>query len=118
MILCDSCGKPFLALTSDPAPKLCYACADAPRFLAFFDTFTAELKARLQRGYDDYGDGSFERPLPDLAREIEQEILDICGWSVVLLARLRALSRALADVERARCGPAKHSTLTIDERSV
>lgn len=38
-----------------------------------------------------YGDRSFHLPPAELAREIEQELLDLCAWSFILWCRLRAL---------------------------
>jgi hypothetical protein len=73
----------------------------------FFDL----ISRRLEVGTKVYGDHSFLRPPAELAGEIEEEILDICGWSFVLWCRLRRLSRRLAAdtaeaaVDREGCFP-------------
>jgi len=55
------------------------------------DAFIAELRARLEAGAREYGDRSFERDPADLLGEIEQELLDVCGWSAVMFERIRRL---------------------------
>lgn len=57
----------------------------------FFDA----VRARLRQGQQAYGDKSFSRDPAELVGEIEQELLDICGWSFVTWCRLRKMQRAL-----------------------
>jgi hypothetical protein len=61
--------------------------------------FVIALRGRLDAGAQQYGDRSFTRPLVEVIGEIEQELLDVSGWSVIAWSRLRALRAA---VERTR----------------
>jgi hypothetical protein len=73
--------------------------------------FFSLLSRRLEVGAKVYGDHSFLRPPAELAGEIEEEILDICGWAFVLWCRLRRLGPRLAAeaaeaaVDREGCFP-------------
>jgi len=53
--------------------------------------FWLRLRERLEAGAQSYGDASFRREPAELAGEIEQELLDVCGWVFVLWCRLRRL---------------------------
>lgn len=57
--------------------------------------FCSELERRLRRGADEYGDASFLRPCDALIGEIQEELLDICGWSFVAWCRLRRVREAI-----------------------
>ena len=61
--------------------------------------FTAAVRARIEGAAPEYGDDSFDLPSGRLAFEIEQEILDIPGWSFILWERMQALKRKLAALE-------------------
>lgn len=68
--------------------------------------FVARLRARLEAGARTYGDISFTRPAAELVDEIQQEIEDVCGWSLLLwirLERLRGLVEQL-DEQGGECG--------------
>ena len=54
--------------------------------------FWLRLRERLEAGARSYGDGSYRRELAELAGEIEQELLDVCGWAFILWCRLRRLA--------------------------
>jgi hypothetical protein len=54
-------------------------------------SFTDEIRQRLESGKRAYGDSSFERPEERLITEIQQELLDVTGWSFILWHRLEAL---------------------------
>lgn len=58
------------------------------------EEFFSALAARLDEGRRTYGDASLRRPVPELRGEIEQELLDICGWSYVLWLRVRTMKGA------------------------
>ena len=49
------------------------------------------LRPRLAAGASEYGDRSYDRHAHQHLAEIREEILDICGWSAILLERLRRL---------------------------
>ena len=55
------------------------------------DRFVARLRARLAAGAATYGDRSFTRPATELVDEIQQELEDTCGWSLLLWIRLERL---------------------------
>lgn len=62
--------------------------------------FAASVRARLEAGARAYGDASFERSPAELVGEIEQEVLDVCGWAFVLHERLRRLRARIAPGEQ------------------
>lgn len=55
------------------------------------DRFVARLRARLEAGAATYGDTSFTRPAAGLVDEIQQELEDVCGWSLLFWIRLERL---------------------------
>lgn len=57
------------------------------------------LRGRLRKGAETYGDQSFREPLNRTLEEIEQELLDVCGWSYVAWKRIRALVAAAERLE-------------------
>ena len=58
---------------------------------AHLDRFVARLRARLVAGAATYGDRSFTRPAAELVDEVQQELEDVCGWSLLLWIRLERL---------------------------
>jgi len=60
--------------------------------------FLALLSERLDRGREEYGDTSFDRPIPATVREIEEELLDVAGWVFVLWVQM---GKRMAAVEAA-----------------
>jgi hypothetical protein len=54
--------------------------------------FWLRLRERLEAGARSHGDASFRREPAEVAGEIEQELLDVCGWAFVLWCRLRRLA--------------------------
>jgi hypothetical protein len=62
--------------------------------------FAEGVRRRLENGRTAYGDQSFSRPLPELADEIAQELLDTAGWAFVAFVRLQALSSKLEEIEK------------------
>ena len=78
--------------------------------------FDGEVRAKLRRGADEYGDGSFARPSDALLAELQEECVDIAGWAYVLACahpslarRARQLAQVGLDawrlVQRERHGP-------------
>jgi hypothetical protein len=59
--------------------------------------FAAHVEARLLVGREVYGERSFEKPPAELAGEVEEELLDVCGWSFILWTRVRAIRAALEE---------------------
>ena len=60
------------------------------------EAFFSRVVARLEQGRREYGDRSFYRPAAELLDEIQQELEDVCGWSVILWSRLQHLRDDLA----------------------
>lgn len=60
-----------------------------------FPIFINMLVDRLRAGADQYGDASFSKDPKQLLDEIQQELLDISGWSFVLFCRIREMRRAI-----------------------
>lgn len=53
--------------------------------------FMEAVRLRMEKGRQTYGDASFSRTPLELAGEVEEELLDVCGWSFILWSRLRVL---------------------------
>ena len=62
--------------------------------------FVELLRGRLRTGAEQYGNSSFERPLMDVIGEIEQELLDTSGWSLVVWTRLQRLRERVVKLEQ------------------
>ena len=73
---------------------------------AHLDRFVARLRARLVAGAATYGDASFTRPAAELVEEVQQELEDVCGWSLLLWIRLE---RQRARVEHLGTGGDNHA---------
>ena len=58
--------------------------------------FAQAVRARLDAGRDAYGDRSFDAEPAELAREIQEELEDVCGWAYVLWTRIRRLEAAFS----------------------
>jgi hypothetical protein len=66
----------------------------APDRAAQREEFLTALRARLEKGAQEYGDLSFDRPAEETVEEILQEVLDIAGWTFVLREQLRQRLKA------------------------
>jgi hypothetical protein len=71
--------------------------APAASPLDAWPAFAERVRQRLEAGRAAYGDRSFGRPPGELVGEIEQELLDVCGWSFIALERL---ARAATQVNK------------------
>lgn len=67
---------------------------------ADLDRFVTRLRARLVAGAREYGDASFQRPDVELIDEVQRELADVCGWSLILWIRLDRLHGALRHLMR------------------
>ncbi len=65
------------------------------RFKEFIDT----MDKRMAKGYEEYGDGSFKLPPDELLREVEEEVLDICGWSLILYTRIKNIRNKIGSID-------------------
>ncbi|MGC8758595.1 MAG: hypothetical protein ACP5VC_01445 [Bryobacteraceae bacterium] len=59
------------------------------------EQFWLRLRERLEAGARTYGEASFRRDAAELAGEVQEELLDVCGWAFVLWCRLRRLAPLL-----------------------
>ena len=59
----------------------------------YFKQFINKLDKKMLEGYKEYGDVSFNLKSIDLVGEIEQELLDICGWSLILWVHLNEIKK-------------------------
>lgn len=55
------------------------------------ERFFNAVEIRLHAGAVAYGNRSYARRPGDLLREIEEELLDICGWGFILWTKLQQL---------------------------
>ena len=78
-------------MTGDPTYRL--TAAD-------LDRFVGRLRARLAAGAREYGDASFQRSAADLVDEVQRELADVCGGSLILWVRLDRLHGALRHLMR------------------
>lgn len=61
--------------------------------------FVAAIEARLEIGEREYADRpASSRPLDELLDEINQELVDVAGWSFLLWRRIEALRERLGAV--------------------
>jgi hypothetical protein len=67
-------------------------------FLKFVD----KVLYRLKEGQREYGNKSFSMEPDVLLTEIEEEILDICGWAYILHTRMEKLRDAVVAANAAR----------------
>lgn len=63
-----------------------------------FNVFTRRVFARLEQGAREYGDTSLNLPAPRLLDEVQQELEDVCGWSLLLWMRLERLRERAKDL--------------------
>lgn len=66
----------------------------------YVDRFVDRLRARLITGAATYDNASFTRPAPELVDEVQQELEDVCGWSLLLWIRLERLNQSVAATEQ------------------
>lgn len=64
-----------------------------------WSTFQAELTRRMEAGAREYGDASFHKTAPRTLTEIQEELLDVCGWGFILYVRLERLRAELEKVD-------------------
>ena len=65
------------------------------RYKKHFKKFVELLDKRMKKGYKEYRDKSFNRDDKSLVEEIQEELLDVCGWSVIMFAKLEELKKKL-----------------------
>jgi hypothetical protein len=55
-----------------------------------FEEFIEKLVQRLLVGDKVYGSASFTRPAEEIIREIEEELIDVVGWTYCLLRSIKS----------------------------
>jgi hypothetical protein len=53
--------------------------------------FVSLVEHRLEQGAVEYGDSTMRRPALEVLDEVEQELLDVMGWSFFAWLRIRRL---------------------------
>lgn len=66
-----------------------------PLYKKYFSKFVKELEKRMEAGHREYGDKSFSRDPLELLGEVEEELMDISGWSLILYTRLKEIKKQL-----------------------
>jgi len=61
---------------------------EAPEWVEHFPPFIKILTERLKQGHIDYGNKSFSRDPLALIEEVQEELLDIVGWSFITYVRI------------------------------
>ncbi len=107
--VCNKCGRINVSDLGKYISKLrCCACfgklsyvsvgeardyVTEPKYRSVFPEFIKILEKRMEQGFKEYGDKSFERAPKELLNEIEEEVVDICGWGLILYTKLQALQK-------------------------
>jgi hypothetical protein len=56
-----------------------------------YEYYFQRLRERLVVGAREYGNKSFEKTNNELLKEIQEEILDVAGWSYILWEKIERL---------------------------
>ena len=67
----------------------------SPDLDAVFAEFSKQVRARMEIGARTYGDKSLTAEPVTLLNEIQEELEDVCGWSVLLWWQLERLRTAM-----------------------
>jgi len=65
------------------------------KYKKHFKKFVKLLDAKMKKGFLQYGDKSFDREPEDLIGELQQEVIDISGWGMILFHRLEEMKLKL-----------------------
>jgi hypothetical protein len=65
----------------------------------YFLPFVNLLNEKMKKGFQEYGDKSFDKDLVELINEIEEELLDICGWGMILYTRLEDMKKKAEELK-------------------
>lgn len=71
-----------------------------PEDRARFGEFCQSIADRLEQGAQEYGDTAKRRPLLELCREVNEELLDVCGWAFWMHQRIHLVQSCLEEIER------------------
>jgi hypothetical protein len=70
----------------------------------YWPAFVADVTQRLNSGKRVYGDDSFDRPTVNIIGEIQQEHMDVAGWSGIGARTDNPLVRAEMEFQAAVAG--------------
>ena len=76
-------------------PGVCQCGRQIYKPLTEQEQYFRELEKRLKAGAEAYGDSSFGKSENSLLKEIQEEILDIAGWSYILWAKIERLKSSI-----------------------
>ena len=71
-----------------------------PRWKEEWPEFSEAVQKKLQAGFEEHSDWSFARTPEDLADEVIEEMLDICGWTLILYVRMKNLKRHIEEIRQ------------------
>lgn len=71
--------------------------ADDP--IRHWPRFAAIVRKRLQKGAQEYGDTSLAKSPERLLVEVQEELCDVCGWSLILWVKLESLRLKIRKAE-------------------
>lgn len=67
--------------------------------LRAWSKFNGLVQARLKQGAREYRNRSFSKDPLELLHELQQEALDLAGWSFILFVRLKKAEQALRNTK-------------------
>lgn len=65
-----------------------------------FEEFISKLDAKMTEGHKEYGDGVFQDDPIALIEQLELELIDICGWGLILWTRLQHIKQGVEDLKK------------------
>jgi len=60
-----------------------------------FNKFVKALNTKMEKGYQEYSDDSFNLPAENVIQEMIEETEDIAGWGLILWVRLQKMKEKL-----------------------
>lgn len=63
-------------------------------------SFESALRKKLNAGFREYGDDSFDRDPIDLVAELKAEAIDIAGWGLVVFSVIERFEARVMELER------------------
>lgn len=63
------------------------------------DRFIERITARIEKGQEEYGNRSFDKPLDALSNEVLEELEDTALWSFIIWVRVQSLRQRLLEAQ-------------------
>jgi len=70
------------------------------KYKEHFLEFVNLLNEKMEKGFQEYGDKSFDRDPVELINELEQEVIDISGWGMILYSRLEDMKKKAEELKK------------------